>query len=505
MANVFKLNETALILLLLLFLLPMVFVAHLGLFVAASPATINVFQGTHPTIEEAINNASSGDVIFVHKGTYYEDIAINKSISLVGEDRDLTVIYGVQGTYVIRVVAGGSSIKDLTVRKNPSNVYQIGAILVSSAGSILEDDRIEDGFYGVMLSSSYNNMISDNIVSNNTNGLSFYFSSENVVSGNVVENSDKGISLYSSDDNSFFDNTVYNNTDGLYLYSSFNNNVFYHNNFNNTFQLKSDSTNSTNVWSQNGEGNYWFDYSGQDLNCDGIGDSSYSTDTQGGDGYPLMGPFHDLNVVFKGQAYDVHLISNSTISALRFEVGEETGNRIVIFSAAGQVGTVGFCRIMVPIGLMEPPFVVLSSEGEITPTLLNSTNETNTYLYFTYVHSNQTISIVSSETLHLYSELLSKYTQLLADLYNLNVSQNSFAENNSILLGSLKDLQSKYLELNASYYEHLLDYTRSVENIQSLTYVFAATTAIFLVTTIYLSKRSSTGGKQDMESRRDEK
>ena len=35
------------------------------------------------TIQEAINNASAGDTIFVRKGTYHENIIVNKSLTLI--------------------------------------------------------------------------------------------------------------------------------------------------------------------------------------------------------------------------------------------------------------------------------------------------------------------------------------------------------------------------------------------------------------------------------------
>jgi parallel beta-helix repeat protein len=496
-----ELKKAIAILLLAVFLSSILSARQQEIFVAASPTTIHVFPAAHPTVQEAINSANPGDTILVHEGTYYEDILISKSVLLVGQDRDLTVIYGNQSQYVIYVMASGASVKDLTVRKTPLNPYGSG-IIVGSVGNVILHNKIEDSYYGLMISSSNNNDVSDNIISNNTNGLTLYFSSNNAFSGNVVSNNSVGIGLYFSNNNVFSVNNVNDNLAGITFYSSGGNNVLYHNSFNNTVQLLSDSTNSTNVWSQNGEGNYWSDYVGQDSSNDGIGDSPYTTGTENRDDYPLMGAFYDLTVILKSQTYFVNLICNSTVSDLRFEVGEETGNRIVIFNTAKEEGTIGFSRIMIPLNLMDHPFIVISTEGEITPTLLSVSNETNVYLYFTWTHSNQTISIVSSQTLHLYSDLLDKYAKLQGDLHDLNATYNSFMENYRILLDSLGELQNRYLALNASYYGHLSDYSRNVENIQNLLYVFAATTAIFLVTTIYLSKRAHTGTGSESSKRK---
>ncbi|MGC9095360.1 MAG: pectinesterase family protein, partial [Candidatus Bathyarchaeia archaeon] len=51
-------------------------------------------SGDFRTIQEAILNdgVSTGDMILVRKGTYAENIVINKSISLIGESPDETII-----------------------------------------------------------------------------------------------------------------------------------------------------------------------------------------------------------------------------------------------------------------------------------------------------------------------------------------------------------------------------------------------------------------------------
>jgi pectin methylesterase-like acyl-CoA thioesterase len=59
--------------------------------VTAESKTI-VVPDDFPTIQEAINAADAGDTIFVKRGTYVENPVVNKSVSLVGEDKDATII-----------------------------------------------------------------------------------------------------------------------------------------------------------------------------------------------------------------------------------------------------------------------------------------------------------------------------------------------------------------------------------------------------------------------------
>jgi hypothetical protein len=62
---------------------------------ASSPKTI-VIPNDYPTITSAIGNVKDGDTIFVKKGTYdgpvNQTIVINKSISIIGENVNSTII-----------------------------------------------------------------------------------------------------------------------------------------------------------------------------------------------------------------------------------------------------------------------------------------------------------------------------------------------------------------------------------------------------------------------------
>lgn len=69
--------------------------------VKANSKTITV-PTDYLSIQDAINNAVAGDTVYIKKGTYVENPIINKSVSLVGEDRDATVIDVTAGLKVER-------------------------------------------------------------------------------------------------------------------------------------------------------------------------------------------------------------------------------------------------------------------------------------------------------------------------------------------------------------------------------------------------------------------
>jgi pectin methylesterase-like acyl-CoA thioesterase len=53
--------------------------------------------GNYTKIQDAIDNASDGDTVFVYSGKYEErDIIVNKSISLIGENKETTIVDGNQ-------------------------------------------------------------------------------------------------------------------------------------------------------------------------------------------------------------------------------------------------------------------------------------------------------------------------------------------------------------------------------------------------------------------------
>ena len=502
-------KKTVLTLLTILCFLLIQLLTGINIHVKASPDVIHV-PTDYPTIQEAINHANPGDTILVHNQTYHENIFINKSVSLIGEDRETTIIDGGENGSVILVTANNVNISGFTIQNSGRALYDSGILIDHSSGNNISHNTITNNYHGIYLSYSRDNTISNNNISlNRVNGISLDSSDDNNISNNnISSNRVTGIRIYSSSDNLVSDNnissndvngirfefssgntisgnTISNNDYGIRIYSS-SGNLIYHNNFNNTDQVRGESI---NIWDDGYEGNYWSDHTDQDLDKDGIGDTPYVIDEKNQDNHPLMGRFSNFKILWKGKAYHTTIICNSTISNFKFEIGKETGNRIINFDVTSEDNTVGFCRIAIPIDLINYPPIVLINEEEIAPTILDIPNENHTHLYFTYLH-NSHITLISSKLLHLYKELHnlnSTYHTLLANYSQLLASHNSLSQAYQQLLQSHNRLNASYQELNRNYTSLLTQHT---QNIQNLTYIITATTAIFIIAITYLSTQA---------------
>ena len=186
-------NKTVLTSFTILCLLSIVFLIGYKISVKASPDVIHV-PTDFPTIQEAINSATDGDTIFVHKGTYIENLFVNKSVSFVGEYKDSTTIDGNETGNVISITANNVNINDFTIQNSGSTNSDSGIYVVSS-GNNISRNTITNNKNGIYLYYSNNNTVSDNNVSsNNWYGIYLYYSSSNVISNNnVYSNYNDGI------------------------------------------------------------------------------------------------------------------------------------------------------------------------------------------------------------------------------------------------------------------------------------------------------------------------
>ena len=112
----------------------------------------------YPTIQGAIDNSKKDDIIYVRNGTYYENIIIDKSIKIIGEDKDTTIIDGFRNGSVIKVLADNVFINDLTIQ-NSSNSFNNAGIESHSSDNYFVRNIITNNKYGMNFLNGDNNTI----------------------------------------------------------------------------------------------------------------------------------------------------------------------------------------------------------------------------------------------------------------------------------------------------------------------------------------------------------
>lgn len=282
---------------------------------SVSPKTVIVPEDFR-SIQEAINNVDDRDIILVKAGIYQEAIVINKSITLLGEERDSTIIDSNTSSDVITVMSSNCVICGFTIRNGgvsfPANC---GIRLCNVDNNVICNNTIIGNFVGIKLGDkqrgSMANIIKDNNITGNRYGIFLAHSCQNKIYGNFIsKNFWNGIELAWSHENEIYNNTIcYNKAYGLEIpiATPSHHNFIYHNNFiNNTHSAS--ASKYENMW-DNGYpdgGNYWSDYMGFDdkfgifqnlTGNDGIGDTPYIIDLNNKDMYPLIIPFTLLTPV----------------------------------------------------------------------------------------------------------------------------------------------------------------------------------------------------------------
>jgi nitrous oxidase accessory protein len=170
----------------------------------ASAKVITVKKNTTVnSIHEALEMAANGDTIVVEPGLYKEEnIEVNKSIVLLG--KNLPVLDGEHKYEIISVKANNVTVKGFKIiHSGVSSLVDIAGIKVYSKNRVdIEDNILDDTFFGIYLQASTDCVIKNNRLT---------------AHGTTDQESGNGIHCWKSDSLQIIGNSIRGHRDGIYF------------------------------------------------------------------------------------------------------------------------------------------------------------------------------------------------------------------------------------------------------------------------------------------------
>ena len=347
----------------------------------AEGKTLNVGTGKEYTyIQDAINASNESDTIYVYSGTYTENIKINKSINLIGENKETTIIHGIKGNNIIKIskevpldYISNVNISGFKILQTPVNNY-IGIFVEYANNCKITDCIIKDSSYGIWMKQTDTSTISGITIENSETGilLSLY-SEDNTIKENIIINNNLGISLQDYSNNNVIQSNdiVEHSKYGLWVLGNCNSNLIYHNDLYNNEKNANDEGSNTYDNGYPSGGNYWDDYNGNDNSPqDGIGDTPYNI--PGGsnqDRYPLgnflsgQNPTAEIILIYPNPGtlgQTIYFYGQGTDDTTIIDWEWKAGNNII-----GHQQNLEYSGL--PVGAYTISFRVKDSEGTWSP------------------------------------------------------------------------------------------------------------------------------------------
>ncbi len=119
-------------------------------------------------IQDGIDHASGGDIVSVFNGIYVENVVVPKSLELIGQDKERTVITGNDFGTVVKIIAEGAMITGFTITHSGSNPNNAGILIHTPYNTIFNNNIEKNNYYGICVIEGYDNTIYHNNIVDNT-------------------------------------------------------------------------------------------------------------------------------------------------------------------------------------------------------------------------------------------------------------------------------------------------------------------------------------------------
>ena len=169
----------------------------------------------YTSIQDAVDAASDGDIVYVYSGTYYDHVKINTSIVLQGEDKESTIID-----------AGGSGDAIFVT----ADYVEITGFSVINSGPYWPSS-------GIALNRNEQCVVTENIASNCCIGIHAFITSDTTISNNIATDNEFGIRIQNTKFSTITRNTMQDNNLGMDLNAAYSNEIIENNFINNEKQV----------------------------------------------------------------------------------------------------------------------------------------------------------------------------------------------------------------------------------------------------------------------------
>jgi len=153
--------------------------------IPGADGTIIVVDGAgpwadHDNIQDAIDASTDGDEILIFEGTYYENIVVNRSLTITGNGTAYTTIDATMSGTGILVGSNMTEISGIAIR-NASGKSGFAGVRVRSDENTLVNCSISECQNGIVLSGSDGNYIANMTINATVKGISMIGSNNNSI------------------------------------------------------------------------------------------------------------------------------------------------------------------------------------------------------------------------------------------------------------------------------------------------------------------------------------